>query len=146
VFCIAQLLIPLRQYRYDSNVAWTEEGHRYAWRMMLRGKTGSGYFRVVDLASGKEKKNVYANTFLTKRQNRKYKSHPDMILSVAHHVRDIYAEKWDSDSIAVYPHFSVRLNGRKYQPFTDSTVDLAQEEWSWTKPWSWLKPEGRKRR
>lgn len=140
VFCIVQLLIPLRQYRYESNVAWTEEGHRYAWRMMLRGKTGSGYFHIKDLASDKEEKTVYASSFLTKRQNRKYKSQPDMILFVAHHLRDTYQEKWDSDSVAIYPHFRVRLNGRSYQAFTDPSVDLAQEEWSWTKPWSWVLP------
>ena len=139
VFFAIQICIPLRPYIYNSEVAWTEEGHRYSWRMMLRGKLGKGYFMVKDLSSDKSKK-VYARKYLTKKQNRKFKSHPDMLLFVAHHIRDRYQEEWESDSIAVYPHFKVSLNGRNYQQFTDIEVDLAQEEWSWTKQWSWILP------
>ena len=137
---VVNLLLPLRHHAYDSNVSWTEEGHRYAWRMMLRGKTGVGYFHVKDLSSDKEIKKLYAKDFLSKRQDRKYKTHPDMILFVAHHVRDMYKEKWDTDSVAVYPNFRARLNGRNYQTYTDNTVDLAKEEWHWIRPYSWILP------
>ena len=139
LFCVFQLLIPLRHHLYKGNVAWTEEGHRYSWRMMLRGKQGSGYYMVKNLSNAQEKK-VYANKFLTKRQNKKYKSHPDMILFVAHHLRDKYQEEWQADSVAVYPHFKVKLNGRNYQAFTDTSIDLAKVEWSWTKQWNWILP------
>jgi len=107
---------------------------------MLRGKTGSGYFHVKDLSSEKEIKRLYAKEFLTKRQDRKYKTHPDMILFVAHHVRDMYKEKWNSDSVAVYPHFRAGLNGRNHQTYTDSSIDLAKEEWHWIKAYSWILP------
>ena len=144
VFVIAlitiNLCLPLRHHLYDSNVSWTEEGHRYSWRMMLRGKRGSGYFHVRDLAGTKEIKRYYANKILTSRQNRKFKTQPDMILFVAHHIRDLYMVKWDSDSVAVYPHFKAKLNGRNYQPYTDPTVNLSLVQWSWTKPYSWILP------
>ncbi len=139
LFCLIQLLIPLRHHLYPSHVAWSEEGHRYSWRMMLRGKTGNGHFMVKNL-EGEQEKKVFPSKFLTQRQNRKFKTQPDMILFVAHHVRDKYKAEWDSDSVAVYPRFSVKLNGRNYQAYTDNKVDLAQEEWSWTKPWSWILP------
>ena len=139
IFCSVQLLIPFRQFLYPGNVAWTEEGHRYAWRMMLRGKSGKGYFQVRNLASAQEKK-VYASKFLTKRQNRKFKSHPDMLLFVAHHIRDEYKEKWATDSIGVYANFKVKLNGRNFQQYTDPNVNLATEQWSWTEPWDWIMP------
>jgi len=140
LLCVFNLLVPLRHNLYDTNVAWTEEGHRYSWRMMLRGKVGSGYFRVKDLTSDKEVRKLYATQFLTKRQNRKFKSHPDMILFVAHHIRDMYKKKWESDSVAVYPYFRNQLNGRNYQGYTDNSVDLAKEEYPWTKSWSWILP------
>lgn len=139
LFCVFNLLVPLRHHLYEGDVAWTEEGHRYSWRMMLRGKQGSGHFMVKNLTNAQQKK-VYASKFLTKRQNRKYKSHPDMILFVAHHLRDKYQAEWKTDSVAVYPHFLLKLNGRNYQPFTDSSVDLAQVEWSWTEQWNWILP------
>ena len=139
LFCGIQLLAPFRHHLYDGNVAWTEEGHRYSWRMMLRGKKGTGYYTIKNLKNDQEKK-VRGARLLSKKQYRKYKSHPDMILYVAHHLRDKYMEEWDSDSVAVYPHFRVGLNGRNAQPFTDSSVDLAQEEWSWTKSWHWVLP------
>jgi hypothetical protein len=63
-----------------------------------------------------------------------------MILYVAHYLRDKYKEEWQADSVAVYPHFKVKLNGRNYQAFTDSSIDLAQVEWSWTKQWDWILP------
>ena len=139
VFCIVQLLLPLRHHLYKGDVAWTEEGHRYSWRMMLRGKQGHGYYMVKNLTNTQEKR-VYASKFLTKRQNGKYKSHPDMILFIAHHLRDEYQAKWETDSVAVYPHFKVKLNGRNYQAYTDSSVDLAKVEWSWTASWDWILP------
>lgn len=139
LFCALQVLVPLRHNLYTGDVAWTEEGHRYSWRMMLRGKQGSGHFMIKNLTNNQQKK-VYASKFLTKRQNRKYKSHPDMILFVAHHLRDKYQIEWETDSIAVHPHFLVKLNGRNYQQYTDSSIDLALEEWSWTNQWSWILP------
>jgi len=119
LFCVIQLIFPLRHHLYSSEVAWSEEGHRYSWRMMLRGKV---------------------EEILTPKQYRKFRVQPDMILFVAHHLRDKYKDEWQSDSVAVYPNFLVKLNGRKYQPYTDKKVDLAIEEWSWTKPWSWILP------
>jgi len=139
LFCGLQLLIPFRQFLYPGNVAWTEEGHRYAWRMMLRGKSGKGYFQLKNLA-GDESQKVYASKYLSAKQNRKFKSHPDMLLFVAHHIRDEYMLTWGTDSVAVYAHFEVKLNGRNYQQYTDSSVNLAVEEWSWTKPWDWIMP------
>ncbi len=37
---IWQVYLPVRHYFIPGNVFWTEEGHRMAWRMMLRNKAG----------------------------------------------------------------------------------------------------------
>jgi len=139
LFCTIQLILPLRHHLYSSEVAWSEEGHRYSWRMMLRGKVGRGHYIVKNLSGAQEKK-IYGKELLTSKQYRKFRVQPDMILFVAHHLRDKYKTEWQSDSVAVYPSFLVKLNGRRYQPYTDKKVDLAKEEWSWTKPWSWILP------
>ena len=47
-----ELGLPLRHHYFASDVNWTEVGHRYSWRMMLRSKQGYGSYTVVDLATG----------------------------------------------------------------------------------------------
>ena len=79
-------LLPLRHHLYPGDVAWTEEGHRYAWRMMLRTKSGRGHFEVKDLATGESEK-VFPTRIMRRKQSRKLFTHPDMILQYAHHLR-----------------------------------------------------------
>ena len=126
--------LPLRHWLFPTDVNWSEEGHRYSWRMMLRSKQGNGYYRLVDRATGAEEV-VRPRDSLHARQYRKMVTHPDMILQYAHHLRDLRAAA--GRDVAVYGNFRVRLNGRKRQRYIDDTVDLGAVEWSWltTKPW-----------
>ena len=48
VFLAFQLLIPFRHHLYPGNVSWTEEGHRYSWRMKLNMKRSHATFLVTD--------------------------------------------------------------------------------------------------
>ena len=45
-FIIFQLIMPLRHFLYPGNVAWTEEGHKYSWRMKLRDKHGKILYKI----------------------------------------------------------------------------------------------------
>ena len=38
LFIIIHLLLPFRHWLYSGNTSWHEEGHYFAWRMMLRQK------------------------------------------------------------------------------------------------------------
>lgn len=40
LYFLIQLLLPLRHFLIEGNVAWTEEGYRLSWRMMTRDKSG----------------------------------------------------------------------------------------------------------
>ncbi|PPK86725.1 vitamin K-dependent gamma-carboxylase-like protein [Neolewinella xylanilytica] len=124
------VFLPLRNYLFASDVNWTEEGHRYSWRMMLRSKQGTGYYTAV--TPDGERKVVNPRDSLDARQYRKMVTHPDMILQYAHYIRDQYA-----GPVEIYGHFRVQLNGRQRRPFIDPAVDLAKTEWSWLsrKPW-----------
>jgi hypothetical protein len=128
------LVLPLRHWCFDSDVAWSEEGHRYSWRMMLRSKQGSGNYRIVDLNTGEEEI-VRLNDSLNAAQYRKMLTHPDMILQYAHYLRDL--RQAAGKEVAVYGRFRNRLNGRSYHPYIDPEVDLATTEWYWlgTKEW-----------
>lgn len=131
---LVQVILPLRHHLLPGDVAWSEEGHRYAWRMMLRTKYGRGHFIVKDLATGEEEK-IRPRQMLRRKQARKLFTHPDMILQYAHHLRD--QARAEGREVAVYAHIRTSLNDGDLHPYVDTTVDLAQEEWAFwqTTPW-----------
>ena len=140
------LLVPLRHHTFEGDVTWTEEGHRYSWRMMLRSKSGNGRFIVkTPLVTGDtvtwKRHVVRPRKELASRQNRKLYTHPDMILQYAHHLRDRYLAE-GHDSVRVYADIRVRLNYRDYHPYVDPEVDLAKEEWQLFGPNHWILREG----
>lgn len=119
-----QCLVPMRHLLYPGNPSWTEEGHRFAWHMKLRGKSGSARFHVHDPDTG-ERWVVNPRTWLPRFQERKMIAHPDMILQFAKYVAD-------RKRAAGHPNVEVRadvwisLNGRERQQLIDPTVDLAR--------------------
>lgn len=139
VYCLVHLLIPLRHHLFPGDVTWNEEGHFYSWRMMLRLKIGTGYFMVHDTLAGRSEK-VYPGQYLSKRQARIISGQPDMILQFAHFLRDKYIRQgWNEPQ--VYAHIKVSLNGRHYQPFTDTLQDLAHMQWEPFRSTKWIVPE-----
>lgn len=136
--CLFHLLFPFRHHYFEGNVAWTEEGHRYSWRMMLRSKNGSGYFNLKNLETGKSER-VYPRKYLNTRQRRKLVTQPDMILQFAHFL----AAEWKAkgvDSLEIYANIRINLNGRKYQRYIDQKVDLSKVEWSFYRESDWILP------
>lgn len=134
--------LPLRHWIWPSDVNWSEQGHRYSWRMMLRSKQGTGVFRLQDRVTGEEW-TVQPRDSMTFKQFRKMATHPDMILQYAHHLRDAHAEQ--GREVAVYANFTTRLNGRRFHPLVDDTVDLAREEWVYFEDKDWILEEGVRR-
>lgn len=132
------LLMPLRHWYFEGDVAWTEEGHRYSWRMMLRSKRGYGYFEIKNKETGEVTK-VSPEEYLTERQADKLMTHPDMILQFAHYLRDLWGRRGVPE-VEVYASIRASLNGRRTQPFVDSEVDLAKEKWHFFKTSPWIVP------
>jgi vitamin K-dependent gamma-carboxylase len=135
--------LPFRHWLFPGDVAWTEEGHRYGWRMMLRSKQGLGTYLVVDRATGQEEI-IRPKDSLTRRQYQKLTTHPDMILQYAHHLRD--ERKALGKEVSIYGRFRVRLNGRPRHQFIDPEVNLATTEWQWWGRKDWVLDEGEKNR
>ena len=137
LFALIQIALPLRHHYFADDVAWTEEGHRYAWRMMLRSKQGNGSF-FIKTKDHPERERINVMEYLEdSRQRRKLYTHPDMILQFAHHLRDLYLAQGEEE-VEVYADIRIRLNGRKYQPYIDPDVDLAKEEWSFLEEAEWM--------
>jgi HTTM domain/Vitamin K-dependent gamma-carboxylase, lumenal domain len=137
IYMTAQLLVPLRHFLYPGDVGWTEEGHLFAWHMMLRSKQAKAEFFATDPASGRSEK-INPGDFLTPRQLSKFSRWPDMVLQFSHYVANEFRKQG-------YPQIEVRarvlasLNGRKSQLLIDPTVDLAAQSRT-LKPTPWIIP------
>ena len=138
VYFLWQLYLPLRHHLYYGDVFWTEEGHRMAWRMMLRTRWGTATFRVVDSETGKTW-NAQPSDYLTTKQERKLASHPDMIWQFSQFLEQEYQRQGYPD-VEVYVTAHASLNGNDLMPLTDPTVDLTSVEWHPFRHARWITP------
>jgi len=132
-----QCLFPMRHLLYPGNPSWTEEGHRFAWHMMLRRKTGSARFYVYDNQSDR-RWIINPREWLPSTQDRKMVAHPDMILQFAHYLADVKRQQGYPD-VSVYADSRISLNSRRHRPLIDSAVDLTQVKRSLL-PAPWIRP------
>ncbi|MFY0535421.1 hypothetical protein [Nannocystis pusilla] len=129
-----QLLFPLRHWLYPGDVAWTEEGHKFAWRMKLRDKDGYVRFFATDPELGATWK-IDLTGRLPGWQREEMGGRPEMILQYARFLADDLRARGHA-AIEVRVVALVSLNGRTPQPLVDPTVDLAHVEPSlWPSPW-----------
>jgi hypothetical protein len=124
VYCALQLVLPLRHLAYPGSVLWHEQGMRLSWRVMVREKNAALTFFVRDRRSGKSWQ-VAPRRYLTRLQEREMSGQPDLILQLAHHVRDEFARR-TGGPVEVRVEALVSLNSRSPRHLIDPTVDLAQ--------------------
>ncbi len=126
VFFAFQLLFPWRYLLYKGNLFWTEEGYRYAWRVMLMEKAGTATFYVKD--SQTEREGVVDNSeFLNAHQEKQMAMQPDMILQFAHFLGKHYAAQ-GLHAPQVRAEVYVTLNARPSRLLIDPQVDLMKEK------------------
>ncbi|MRG96202.1 HTTM domain-containing protein [Polyangium spumosum] len=133
---IVQIALPLRHFLYPGNTAWTEEGFRFAWRVMLVEKLGFVELRVHDHETGRTIR-VEPSRWLTPLQAKMMAQSPDMILELAHHVAAEHARR--GKHVAVYADAWVTMNGRPSRRIIDPSVDLTTVQDS-LRPKPWILP------
>lgn len=120
VFCLLQILLPLRHHLYPGDILWTSQGEHFAWRMILKREKAKLKMYVVDPQTGERQKPDEG--LINFRQFVVMKTRPRFILQFAHFLADrsgianaqVVAENWHS------------INGRDYQLKIKPTVDLLQ--------------------
>ena len=137
IYFVIHIALPLRHHFFKDDVLWTEEGHRLSWRMMLRAKSGSTRFRVIDEATNQQIP-IKLNDYLTKKQQRSASTKPDVMWQFAQRLKQDFAEK--GKSVKVYVRAYVSVNGRPAKQLIDPEVDLANEEWHHFKHHDWILP------
>lgn len=132
-YMVLQLAVPLRRFLYPGNTAWTEEGFRFAWRVMLVEKLGFVEYRVKDKVSGRVQV-VDPARYLSPLQVKQMAMSPDMILELAQHIAN--EARGQGRDVEVQADAFVTMNGRPSQRLIDPTTDLAKERDSlWPKRW-----------
>ncbi len=132
--CIFHILWPLRHFTYDGNTGWTEQGHYFSWRMMLRGKTVGLRYYLNDTETGMTQQ-ADIRQFLNPEQQIKFAKDPEMILDLAH---GLAAEslRRTGKQMEVRALVLASLNGRKPQLLIDPAIDLAaQPNFAFNRPW-----------
>ena len=137
VYVAVQLLVPLRHLLYPGDVAWTEEGHRFSWRMRLREKEQVVELLVTAPSTGLNRR-LDPRQFVTAWQYDGMAGRPDMLLQLAHHVAE-RARQQGHPAVEVRVRALTSLNGRPAQDQIDPTVDLAQQPRSLL-PAAWIVP------
>ena len=120
IWLASQIMIPTRNWFYPGNAAWTEDGHRFSWRMKLRSKRGSAIFLV---HSAEETWRVDPRPYLNAKQLRKMTCIPDMVWQFGQFLEAEWAEKGISD-VSVTVESQCSLNGRDRQTFFKPDLDL----------------------
>lgn len=138
VWFLIQLVLPLQPLFYPGRASWTEEGHTFAWRMMLRTKTGSVSFQVRDPVTGETwTESPLGHT--TRRQYIALIRKPELIRQYAHHLAEQYARR-GVPGVEVRARAICSLNGRAPRLLVDPRVNLAAET-ARLSAYSWIRPE-----
>lgn len=135
LYFVVQLYLPIRHHFYEGDAHWTEEGHRMAWQMMLRTKSGNVKYDVVHKET-LERTRVNLKDHLTRNQIRSMIGEPDVIWQFAQHLKKFYME--EGQEVAVYAITNVSLNGGEFRQLIDKEVDLASVPWETFKHSDWI--------
>ena len=128
LYLAIQVALPLRHHLYAGDVAWTEEGHRMSWRMMLRTKSATLVLAATDPATGKAK-TIDQSAFLNNVQQQRVASSPDTLYRFVQDLKADY-ERQGIESVQIFARYSAcSLNGSPASRLYDGTVDLARVGW-----------------
>jgi uncharacterized membrane protein YphA (DoxX/SURF4 family) len=131
-FFIVQIILPLRHHFIKGDVLFTEEGHRLAWRMMLRERKGTLNIKVVDKKTGLTHYHNYASE-LTPKQVKLLSNSPDIIWQ--------YCQKLKKEAkkpISIFVECSVSINRRPYYKLIDGKTDMATAKFDYFKHNKWV--------
>ncbi len=124
-YCGFQIVFPLRHYLYPGDVLWNEDGMRYSWKVMVREKHGSVNYKLVSSKTRNKAVEISPRKYLTMRQEREMSGQPDLILQLAHKIREDYKSQGHRN-VKIYCDAWISLNGRRRQRLIDPTVNLAK--------------------
>jgi len=137
IWFIIQLVLPIRHWFIHGDVLWTEEGHRLSWRMMLRGRSGTTNYYIVDRNDPSAKRErIDKKKYLSKKQIRLASTKPDAIWQFAQRLKKEYDAQ--GKHISVFVNSKVSVNKKKRKVLIDPNIDLTSVDWNYFTTNSWI--------
>jgi hypothetical protein len=136
VWVTVQVLVPLRHWVIPGDVNWTEEGDRFAWRLLLNEKQARAAFVVTEPATGKrwvEDQRKHLTGLQIRNSPR-----PDLLLQFAHYLKDYYREQ--GRDVEVRVEAAATLNGRSAQWWILPKKDLTTVSRPYIGHADWIEP------
>ena len=137
IYFFWQLIFPFRHIFTPGWTTWHQEGHLFAWRMMLVQKNVQMLFEVENPKTG-EKRYAPPEDYLNIPQQFKLARNPDMILQFSHHIRDLVIKNANFTP-EILVTVKVGINGRSYRDFLKPDIDLAKVK-RFTPAYEWSIP------
>lgn len=139
VYFSIQLVLPVRHWFIKEDVLRTEEGHRLSWRMMLRTKSGTINYKVVDKTTCKSTI-INHRSFVSPKQGQMLANKPDVIWQFVQHLKKKYKD--EGKAVEIYAvNSKIGVNGKRYVPFINPKIDLTTIEWSAFSHSDWILDE-----
>ncbi len=135
-FFALQVLLPVRHYLIPGDVAWTEEGHRLSWRMMMHTKSGNLRLVARDPATDRTWV-IDQSKWLTPKQRTRVATKPEFLYQLVQILKADFARQ-GLENVEIYAERSrVSLNGSPASPLYDPEVDLTKVSYDtfWRSPW-----------
>jgi len=138
-YIFIQLLLPFRHLMTPGWTTWHEEGHYFAWRMMLRHKSTRIQFNITHPVTG-EKRYADPKDYLNHVQYTKFAGSPGMVLQFAHYL-DYLVRKNVGFDPKITANVEVSINGREFKQMVDSDLDLSEIP-KFKAAYLWIRPFG----
>ena len=124
LYSAVHIILPFRHLLYPGVTNWHEEGHYFAWRMMLRQKITRVQFNVTHPKTG-EQRYADPSDYLNSSQFKVFAGNPGMILLFVHHLDKLVQNNAGFDPI-ITAKIDVSLNGRQFMRLVDQNLDLSK--------------------
>ena len=141
LYAAVHLVLPFRHLLYPGMTNWHEEGHYFAWRMMLRQKITRMQINVTHPLTGEQR---YADPgdYLNPSQFKVFAGNPAMILLFAHHLDQLVNSNAGFDP-KITAKIEVSLNGRPFRELVDPNLDLSKVP-AYEPSYRWITPFGKR--
>lgn len=126
IYLLAQALVPLRHWLYPGRTLWTQEGHRFAWRMKLVERRAGMriFFRNPQTGEAREV-NFFEDLDINQAADVAGKA--DSLLQYVHYLKEKIKVQENIEEPEIYVLTSVILNGSVEKPIVDPSLNLAAE-------------------
>jgi hypothetical protein len=139
-YLVFQVLWPLRTWTYGEDPSWSEVGHCFSWRMMLRNKDAFMQF-VFEPPEAEKYLEQHPEVLpqISQAHLARMVKNPHFMMQYAHALNETLEEQ-GLRNVKIRCYSVVSLNGRPYQLMIDPQTELATASYGFFEVPNWILP------